>query len=259
MSTLEANAHLWGARARDWAQLQEGQLRATYDAIINRFVTRGTHYLDAGCGAGMAAMIAADRGAIVSGIDAAEPLLAIARERTPGGDFRVSDLEKLPFGDGMFDLVTGFNAFQYAADPVAALVEARRVSKPSGCVVITTWGPPEHMQAASLVRALGPLLPPPPPGAPGPFALSDEKTLNALAVKAGLLPREILDVRSAFEYSDLETGVKALNSAGVAVRAAEHSGQAAVTAAHEKALAPFRKPDGSYAATSIFRCLICAR
>jgi SAM-dependent methyltransferase len=235
----------------------EVQFRATYDAIFERFVTAGTHYLDAGCGSGLAAMMAADRGAIVSGIDAAEPLLAIARERVPGGDFRVGDLETLPFGNGAFELVTGFNSFQYAGDPVAALVEARRVSKPSGCVVIMTWGPPEQMQAAALVKALGPLLPPPPPGAPGPFALSDENTLKALAEKAGLSPREILDVDSAFEYPDLATGVRALNSAGVAVRAAEHSGQAAVTAAHEKALAPFRKPDGSYAATAIFRCLIC--
>jgi hypothetical protein len=39
------------------------------------------------------------RGALVSGIDAAEGLVAIARERVPDGDFRVGDIESLPFGN----------------------------------------------------------------------------------------------------------------------------------------------------------------
>jgi ubiquinone/menaquinone biosynthesis C-methylase UbiE len=53
-------------------------------------------------------------------------MLAIARTRVPDGDFHVGELESLPFPDGTFDLVTGFNAFQYAANPVAALADARK-------------------------------------------------------------------------------------------------------------------------------------
>ena len=78
----------------------------------------------------MAASIAAARGAAVSGFDAAEAMLAIARERVPAGDFRVADLEAMPFSDASFDVVTGFNAFQFAGDPVRALSEARRVARP---------------------------------------------------------------------------------------------------------------------------------
>ncbi|MBA3910085.1 MAG: hypothetical protein C0524_09400 [Rhodobacter sp.] len=74
--------------------------------------------------------MAASRGAVVSGFDAAEALLEIARERVPGGDFRTADLEAMPFGDAVFDVVTGFNAFQFAGDPVRALSEARRVTRP---------------------------------------------------------------------------------------------------------------------------------
>lgn len=76
----------------------------------------------------MAAQIAASLGARVSGFDAAEALLAIARERVPAGDFRLADLENVPFGSAAFDVVTGFNSFQFAGDPVRALMEARRWS-----------------------------------------------------------------------------------------------------------------------------------
>ncbi len=74
-------------------------------------------YLDVGCGSGLAAQIAARRGAEVSGIDAADALLEIARARTPKGTFERGDLESLPFADKTFDVVTGFNSFQYAGNP----------------------------------------------------------------------------------------------------------------------------------------------
>jgi SAM-dependent methyltransferase len=95
--TADVNGRLWGARAKDWANVQEGTIRPVYDAVLERArVTSGTRYLDVGCGAGMAAQIASERGAQVSGIDAAEALLDIARRRTPRGDFRRCDLEELP-------------------------------------------------------------------------------------------------------------------------------------------------------------------
>ena len=80
----------------------------------------------------MAALLASDRGAQVSGIDAAESLLTVARERVAAAVFRLGDLQDLPFADGCFDVVTGFNSFQFAADPVAALMEAGRVTKRTG-------------------------------------------------------------------------------------------------------------------------------
>lgn len=141
--TADINGRLWGARASDWADIQEGMVRPVYEAVLERTrVPPGARYLDVGCGAGMAAQIAAASGMQVSGIDAAEALLKIARRRTPEGDFRRGDLEDLPFDDRSFDLVTGFNSFQYAGNPVVALAEARRVTRPGGAVVIMTWAIP---------------------------------------------------------------------------------------------------------------------
>ena len=204
----------------------------------------------------MAAQLAAERGAQVSGLDAAENLLAIAKTRLPTGDLRVGRLEELPYPDDSFDVVTGFNSFQYAANPINALTEAKRVVRPGGKVLIMTWGKPEGMEAASLVTALKPLLPAPPPGAPGPFALSDERALRDFSAKASLEPGELFDVESPWLYANLEEALRGLRSSGVAAKAIELSSIESVDVAHTKALAPFRQPDGSYRIQANFRCLL---
>jgi SAM-dependent methyltransferase len=250
------NGRLWGSAAADWAEIQEKTCAPVYRAALDRVgVTAGAKYLDVGCGAGLAAQMAAERGAAVWGLDAAENLLAIARTRVPDGDFLVGELEQLPFADDAFDIVTGFNSFQYAAHPGAALAEAKRVAKPGALVVVMTWGEPEGMEAASLVASLRPLLPTPPAGAPGPFALSNEAALRAFAEAAGLEPVEMFDVDSPWVYADLAAALRGLRSSGVAARAMEHSSVEAVDAAHEKALSPFRRGDGSYMVGARFRCL----
>jgi hypothetical protein len=121
-----------------------------------------------------------------------------------------------------------------------------------------TWGVPEGMEAASLVAALKPLLPPPLPGAPGPFALSDASALRSLAESAGLKPLEVLDVACQWQYPDLDTAQRGLASSGVAIRAAEHSSADAVNRAHAAALAPFRREDGAYRIGAAFRWLLAA-
>ena len=255
--TLVPNGRLWGARARDWAEVQETTALAAYGAVLAATnVGAGTRYLDVGCGSGLAARLAADRGARVSGVDAAEPLLAIARERVPDGDFRCADIETLPFADATFDVVAGFNAFQYAGNPVAALADARRVTRPGGIVAIMVWGDPQQMQMASVITALGPLMPPPPAGSAGPFALSGEAALRDLADAAGLTTERLFDVAAPIRYPDLPTALRGLNASGVAARAIEAVGEDAVSRAHSTALAPFRSEEGDYVVGAAFRCLL---
>jgi SAM-dependent methyltransferase len=256
-TTSAMNGKFWGSAATDWAAVQEQTCLPVYLATFNYLrLKAGTDYLDLGCGAGMAAQCAATRGARVSGLDAAENLLVIARSRVPNGNFHVGELESLPFPDHSFDLVTGFNAFQYAARPSAALAEAKRVARPGSHVVVVTWGNPEGMEAASLVAALKPLLPQPPPGAPGPFALSDETALRGFADEAALEPLKVFDVDAPWHYADLPTALRGLRSSGVAARAIENSSAQAVDEVHTKALIPFRQPDGTYKVGATFRCLV---
>jgi hypothetical protein len=112
------------------------------------------------------------------------------------------------------------------------------------------------MEAASLVAALKPLLPPPPSGAPGPFALSDETALRGFADEAALEPLKVFDVDAPWHYADLPTALRGLRSSGVAARAIENSSAQAVDEVHTKALIPFRQPDGTYKVGATFRCLV---
>jgi hypothetical protein len=71
------------------------------------------------------------------------------------------------------------------------------------------------MEATALAAALKPLLPPAPPNANGPFALSVPGKLEELATSAGLTPLEVFDVDAPWSYPDLATAQKGLGSSGV--------------------------------------------
>jgi hypothetical protein len=101
-----------------------------------------------------------------------------------------------------------------------------------------------------------PLLPSPPPGAPGPFALSDEDALRAFAEAGGLRPVEVLDVDTPWFYRDEATALRGLGSSGVAVRAIAHSGEEAFVAAMRAFLAPLAQADGSYRIGARALCLV---
>lgn len=251
---------LWSARARDWAHYQEQTIAALFQAILVKTgIDSKTRLLDIGCGSGMFCAMAAQLGAVVSGIDASAPLITIARERTPQGDFDVGEMEDLSHHDKSFSVVTGINAFQYAADPLNALQEARRVARVGAQVVAATWGMPHNCQATAYIAALGSLMPPPSSGAPGPFALSEGGTLATLVKQAGLMPMHTDDVECIWNYPELETALRGLLSAGPAVKAIQTSGEQKVREAVTDAIAPFEQSSGDYRLTNQFRYVIAMR
>lgn len=255
MSSVQSQ--LWGSRAQDWAAVQEGQVAAGYDAVLAAISPlRGKCLLDVGCGSGMFAAEAALHGATVAGLDASAPLLHIARARLPDGDFVQADMGTLPFADHSFDVVTGFNAFQFAASPAAALAEARRVLRAGGQLAVMAWAEPHEMPAASVITALRDLLPPPPPGTPGPFALSQATALRRFAEAAGFDVASVADIDTGFSYPDMQTALRGWNSSGVAARAMQAADEAAVTLAHQTALHPFLRADGSLWLPARFRLLL---
>lgn len=149
----------WGARARDWAYLVEPYARPANDAVFDRAgVGPATRLLDIACGSGYAASVAAGRGAEVAGLDASAPLIAIARARTPGGDFRVGDMFALPFDDDSFDVATSFNGIWKGCED--ALREACRVVRPGGLIGFSFWGSPKRLGLLPFFAALLELSPP---------------------------------------------------------------------------------------------------
>jgi SAM-dependent methyltransferase len=257
MGSAQIQGELWSARAREWAALQESSFQPLYEAAFNAAkVGPGAAVLDVGCGAGLALQMAQARGAKVSGIDAATGLVEIARSRCPTGDIRVGDSEELPFGDNSFDVTSGFNSFQYATDPVRALVEAKRVNKPNGHVIVAVWGAADRCELAPYLAAVGKLLPPPPPGAPGPFALSAPGALESLVSKAGLKPEGVTTVTTTMRFPDEAAMTRGLLASGVVERAIRHSGEEPVRNGVREAVRASRKADGSYEFQNEWRFLL---
>jgi hypothetical protein len=102
-------------------------------------------------------------------------------------------------------------------------------------------------------------MPPPPPGAPGPFALSDEANLKALATEAGFTPIGIVDVECPWIYPDLKMALRAMLSAGPAERAIRNSGLERAQSAVAASIAAYRAPSGEYRLNNKFRYLIARR
>ena len=205
---------LFGGRAHDWAETWEGPRgwgTPVYEHVLDRVrIGSGTRVLDCGCGAGRFARMAADRGASVAGIDAAEGLIEIATERTPEGDFRVGDLEALPWREDCFDVVTGFSAFQFADDKVRALTEAERVSRGPVAVVI-----PSRVSESGITAVFKPLFPLFPPEAldsmkhSGMFALSEPGKLEQVLAATGLRVDEDEEIESLIVFDDPAGAVRA--------------------------------------------------
>ena len=255
-------AELWGERARDWADVMEGWNGwglPVYRHVLERVpVGRESSVLDVGCGAGRFCRIVADRGARVSGLDATPALVEIARERIPDGDFRVGDMEALPWADDSFDLVTGFNSFFIAADMVKALAEARRVARPGAAVAMSVFGRPEHCQSTAMFKAVAALLPQKPAEDDkdaGP-ALHEEGTLEALATQAGLTPQEGGYIEFVESYPNLETILRGAMAAPPMVRAGRAVGDGGVREALAETFRAFKTPTGSYALEEEVRYLI---
>jgi len=257
VGTAAVQGDLWSGSPCDWAEFQEPHFSPLYRAVLDSVgIGAGAKVLDVGCGSGLFCSHAAKRGAAVAGIDAAEGLLAIARERTPSGDFRTGEMEELPFADASFDLVSGFNSFQFAADPVNALRQARRVAKPGGAVSIAVWGLAKDCQAAAILKAMGSLLPPPPPGTPGPFALSEPGVMEDMLSKAGLKPGRAVDVDTPFEFKDDETAYRAMAASGPGIRAFRVAGGDKLRATLLATLAPFKTASGRCHLDNKFRFVI---
>src|SRR5579884_708984 len=247
---------LWGHRPADWA-LSEDQQLPTYEAALTRTgLEPGWRVLDVGCGTGAFLRLVAQGGAIPHGIDASEALVDIARARLPGADVRVGEMERLPWPDGSFDLVTGFNAFFFADDMVAALREAGRVAKVGAPVVIQVWGPHERCDLEAMKAIARPFFPPRPPGAPVEPDVSRPHALREVAVQAGLRPAEEFATSWAFEYADAETLGRAMVAVAGLARIVGPERESALRSAIVDGLAPFRRPDGSYRLVNEYRFLV---
>ena len=99
----------------------------------------GLRILDVGTGSGFFAVLLAEKGHHVTGIDLTPAMIEeagrLAAERQVEVDFRVMDAEKLEFEDGQFDAVVSRNLTWTLPHPEQAYREWLRVLKPGGVLL----------------------------------------------------------------------------------------------------------------------------
>jgi SAM-dependent methyltransferase len=237
---------LWGARAADWMAVEEQQV-PTYVAALERLSpVPGQTVLEVGCGTGVFLQAAVEAGLDVHGLDASAELVELARRRVPDADVRQGEMEALPFGDASFDVVAGFNSFFFASDMLVALREARRVVRPGGTVLAQVWGRPERCDLDAMKHAIDHWLPKQDPLAPGPPPLYEDGVLAGLLAAAGLEETATFATTWSYRFDDDDQMLRALLSPGLVAIAIDRAGERAVAEAVLAAMAPQRRPDGSY-------------
>ncbi|MEM8925900.1 MAG: class I SAM-dependent methyltransferase [Actinomycetota bacterium] len=232
----------WSWRAADWATLFEPFNIAVFRDVLDRLQpTSGTTLVDIACGSGLALTEAARRGAGVAGIDAADGLVRVARERLPDADLHTGDMCDLPWADESFDLATSYNGVW---DVEGAMVEMRRVLRPGGRFGISSWG---DMATNDLVTVLAPamLAHAPPEVLESGMALSatgEPGVFEQLCADNGLTVTERGTTDTVFEFADPTICARACIATGPLWAAADQGGEAAVMALLEEAAAPFASP-----------------
>ncbi|MEV3993385.1 methyltransferase domain-containing protein [Streptomyces sp. NPDC049837] len=259
-------------RARDWAEIQERMLVPLYEAVYEHLeVGTGTRLLGLGCGSGLALLMAAARGAQVTGVDTDHARVDLARKRllpdAAGRETHRCGETRLLYGGPAdaadptrpaYNLITAFQPIGCTAgdsDGLApALAAAVRLAERGSAVVLAGWGPPERCATSAVLRVAGRLTERLRTGATWRPALRDD--LEEVAARAGLRPDGSGRVACPFGYADIESAVRGLFSTGLFDAAVAASDQATVEKEVTEALHPHVRPDGTVWMPNVFRYLV---
>jgi SAM-dependent methyltransferase len=259
------------ARARDWSEIQERMLVPLYEAVHERVeVGPGTRLLGLGCGSGLALLMAASRGAAVTGVESASPeRLALARQRLLPEAWGARARAGTRLVDGSpgdaadpeapaYTLVTAFEPIGCLAGDAEGLGETLAAATPlaerGAPVVLAGWGPPERCATSSVLRVATKLADPLRSTGTWRPALRDD--LEEVAQRAGLRPDGSGRVACPFGYADVDSAVRGLLSTGLFDAAITATDQAQVDKELTEALHPHQRRDGTVWMPNVFRYLI---
>lgn len=120
---------------------------------------KGDRVLDVACGAGSATMAFAERCKSVVGIDVVDEPLARARAAAAerglhNASFTLSEVERVPFGEGAFTGAICRFSFHHLVNPGRVFGEMARVVAPGGWMVISDMASSEDPEKAALQNEL---------------------------------------------------------------------------------------------------------
>lgn len=107
--------------------------------------------LDLGCGSGISTKKLKEWGAEAIGIDISENMIEIAKRTLPDTTFVIADMEKLPFKDNSFDVVSCSMSLHYINDLGPTFEEVYRVLKTKGVFVFSTHHPTSSAKKSVLI------------------------------------------------------------------------------------------------------------
>ena len=157
----------------------------------------GEQIIDVGCGCGETSLELGRRvtaSGSVHGVDISKPMLARARERAQAAGhahvrFTPADAQTHAFPRETADAIFSRFGVMFFAHPAAAFANLCQALRADGRLAFACWQPmPVNPWMAVPLMAAGsvvPLKPPPPPGAPGPFAFGDRTRVESLLSEAG--------------------------------------------------------------------------
>ncbi len=253
----EEAASGWVARQQALRELSAPVSHWMIDAVDPQ---PGQRVLELAAGLGETGFLAAELVAPVGGVitsDQADAMLDGARKRAgelglTNVEFQVLNAEWIDLPVASVDAVLCRWGYMLMADPSAALAETRRVLRPEGHVALAVWDALEHnpwaLHPAAELLERG-LMQPPPPGAPGPFALGEEQRVRDLLERAGFqevwVQRLDLAQRAPSFDEFWDTTLDMARLFHDAVLARPESEIAEIRASLAARLAPFTAADGS--------------
>src|SRR5215471_1418024 len=187
-TAIQPEIELASIKARQkatWESGDFGQVAKYIETVAEEFMAQielraGMKVLDAACGTGNLAVIAAKRGCATSGVDIASNLIAQARERAWHQALPINylegDVEALPWPDASFDVVVSMFGVMFAPRPDVVVSELRRVTKPGGLTALANWTPEGFI--GKMFGVFSRHLPPPPTGVPSPMEWGNEATVQ---------------------------------------------------------------------------------
>lgn len=207
MEVLHKVKAYWDWRAKNYDQSPgHSGFEEEWKKYLEKKLNSEARVLDVGTGTGFMALLLAELGYDVVGVDISEEMLKVAREKAEKRnlkiEFRIGNAEKLDFSDEEFDAVISRHLLWTLKDPKACVAEWKRVAKNKVIAIDGVWSSNDLIsRAKSLVGKIGIAL----IERKNVFKLQyDKDTRRALPYYGGLPKEKVAEIFKEIGFSKIE-------------------------------------------------------
>ncbi|MBR0724153.1 class I SAM-dependent methyltransferase [Bradyrhizobium manausense] len=212
----------------------------------------GTRLLDVATGPGALAAEAANRGVRAVGIDLSPRMIELAQRLYPKIEYRVADVEHLPFPDQTFGAVVCAFGLGHFPRPELAVAECVRVLSRGGRVALAWWDDPSRQRIQGIFREaiadIGVSAPLDVPQGHNVFRYSNSGEFLRLLHGVGLTDVKVTEHTTSYLIPDTEAlwqgGLGSLVLTGALIRNQDQASRDAIRAAFERRASVYRSADG---------------